>query len=243
MEAAATATRSAFPAALFTRVSFSRFAFIVSDKLQRLDPVPCGDHKFQCGDGSCIHISFACDGEPDCADHSDENPKECRNRGKLRIPFFPLDADLNQQKNIWNVFFCILFNAFGCLFTVVLRFFSVAVVRNHRKFSFHFVLFVKWNTSCWRQKKTERLRLNNLKSSKNTPFGSVSHKMTYFEYRFQFFVPFLVARYLCDALRLWNSQKDNGKTWTIRHYYYYRMKCSGERGRYLEWNKTAKNKC
>lgn len=58
---------------------------IVSDKLQRLDPVPCSGHQFQCGDGSCIHISFACDGEPDCADFSDENPKECRQKGMCRF--------------------------------------------------------------------------------------------------------------------------------------------------------------
>lgn len=44
-----------------SRYSLSSVYFIVSDKLQRLDPVPCGDHKFQCaGDGSCIHISFVC---------------------------------------------------------------------------------------------------------------------------------------------------------------------------------------
>ncbi|XP_055304878.1 low-density lipoprotein receptor-like isoform X2 [Sitodiplosis mosellana] len=65
----------------------------ITNKLQRLDPVPCGDHKFQCGDGACIHISFACDGEPDCLDHSDENPKECRNRDK------PCDADKFKCKN------------------------------------------------------------------------------------------------------------------------------------------------
>ena len=61
------------------------FNIIVLDKLQRLDPVPCSGHQFQCGDGSCIHISFACDGEPDCPDFSDENPKECRQKGMCRI--------------------------------------------------------------------------------------------------------------------------------------------------------------
>lgn len=62
-------------------ISFLSFLSLSLDKLQRLDPVPCNDHKFQCGDGACIHISFACDGEPDCSDQSDENPKECRNKG------------------------------------------------------------------------------------------------------------------------------------------------------------------
>lgn len=54
----------------------------ILDKLQRLDPVPCNEHQFQCGDGKCIHISFACDGDPDCKDNSDENPKECRIKGR-----------------------------------------------------------------------------------------------------------------------------------------------------------------
>lgn len=65
----------------FLSLSPSLFLCFVSDKLQRLDPVPCSGHQFQCGDGSCIHISFACDGENDCADASDENPKECRIKG------------------------------------------------------------------------------------------------------------------------------------------------------------------
>lgn len=69
----------------FLWFSLNALFFTVSDKLQRLDPVPCNDHKFQCGDGSCIHISFACDGEPDCPDHSDENPKECRVKGILAM--------------------------------------------------------------------------------------------------------------------------------------------------------------
>lgn len=69
-----------------THFLFVLFHFIiVLDKLQRLDPVPCSGHQFQCGDGSCIHISFACDGEPDCPDFSDENPKECRQKGMCRF--------------------------------------------------------------------------------------------------------------------------------------------------------------
>lgn len=75
-------------------ICFISFDFItVSDKLQRLDPVPCSGHQFQCGDGSCIHISFACDGEPDCADFSDENPKECRQKGMCRLK--PKSTTLN----------------------------------------------------------------------------------------------------------------------------------------------------
>lgn len=70
---------------LFVFSSSSFYFIIVLDKLQRLDPVPCSGHQFQCGDGSCIHISFACDGEPDCPDYSDENPKECRQKGMCRI--------------------------------------------------------------------------------------------------------------------------------------------------------------
>lgn len=53
--------------------------------------------------------------------------------------------------------------------------------------NFHSILFCLLNeTRAAEGKKNERLGLNNLKSSKHTPFGSVSHNMTYFENRFQF---------------------------------------------------------
>ncbi|XP_055715631.1 low-density lipoprotein receptor-like isoform X2 [Phlebotomus papatasi] len=37
----------------------------------------CTYHQFQCTDGSCIHVSFVCDGDNDCPDGKDELPEEC----------------------------------------------------------------------------------------------------------------------------------------------------------------------
>lgn len=55
----------------------------------------CSQRQFQCRSGECIHISYTCDGEPDCPDHSDEDPKECFNKGELSLrmpPFRPPDG-------------------------------------------------------------------------------------------------------------------------------------------------------
>ncbi|XP_033166560.1 very low-density lipoprotein receptor isoform X1 [Drosophila mauritiana] len=38
----------------------------------------CDEKQFQCHSGDCIPIRFACDGDADCKDHSDEQIKECK---------------------------------------------------------------------------------------------------------------------------------------------------------------------
>ena len=52
----------------------------------------CSLRQFQCRTGECIHISYVCDRENDCSDSSDEDPKECFNKGKMSIKFFPVDG-------------------------------------------------------------------------------------------------------------------------------------------------------
>lgn len=34
---------------------------------------PCSEHEFQCAIGSCIHLSWVCDGHPDCVNKADES--------------------------------------------------------------------------------------------------------------------------------------------------------------------------
>ncbi|XP_075145941.1 uncharacterized protein LOC142220611 isoform X3 [Haematobia irritans] len=38
----------------------------------------CTEKQFRCGNGDCLPVRFLCDGESDCADHSDEMIPECR---------------------------------------------------------------------------------------------------------------------------------------------------------------------
>uniref|UniRef100_A0A1I8M8N4 EGF-like domain-containing protein n=1 Tax=Musca domestica TaxID=7370 RepID=A0A1I8M8N4_MUSDO len=38
----------------------------------------CDEKQFRCGNGYCLPVRFLCDGESDCADHSDEMIPECR---------------------------------------------------------------------------------------------------------------------------------------------------------------------
>ncbi|XP_073837771.1 uncharacterized protein isoform X4 [Musca autumnalis] len=41
----------------------------------------CDEKQFRCGNGYCLPVRFLCDGESDCADHSDEMIPECRIQG------------------------------------------------------------------------------------------------------------------------------------------------------------------
>ena len=38
----------------------------------------CTKDQFTCDNGECKSLSFVCDGDPDCADKSDENEVLCR---------------------------------------------------------------------------------------------------------------------------------------------------------------------
>lgn len=57
----------------------------------------CSQRQFQCRTGECIHIIYTCDGEFDCPDHSDEDPKECFNRGKNCQSNYRLATDTNKS--------------------------------------------------------------------------------------------------------------------------------------------------
>ncbi|CRK98881.1 CLUMA_CG012216, isoform A [Clunio marinus] len=43
----------------------------------------CTERQYQCKSGECIHIRYTCDGEFDCSDNSDEDPKQCFNKDRL----------------------------------------------------------------------------------------------------------------------------------------------------------------
>lgn len=48
--------------------------------------IGCTDRQFRCADGTaCIHMAFLCDGEAECPDKSDEDPRECFLKGKWEI--------------------------------------------------------------------------------------------------------------------------------------------------------------
>lgn len=116
---------------------------VVSDKLQRLDPVPCSGHQFQCGDGSCIHISFACDGEPDCPDALDEDPKECRQKGMCALCISLKLKSTTAQALCASVFFLrfglISFWWSGCVERSLVSFFlSIPADNSVRHFVFKF---------------------------------------------------------------------------------------------------------
>ncbi|KAM7362323.1 uncharacterized protein ACRADG_013087 isoform 3-T3 [Cochliomyia hominivorax] len=40
----------------------------------------CNEKEFQCGSGECLPVRFLCDGDSDCADHTDEMIPECKFR-------------------------------------------------------------------------------------------------------------------------------------------------------------------
>lgn len=58
----------------FSRLNFShRFfslLFLIAEKA-------CGPEQFRCTSGNCIPLRWSCDGENDCSDESDEDPKRC----------------------------------------------------------------------------------------------------------------------------------------------------------------------
>lgn len=64
--------------------------FVVSVKTSNSNAtVGCSDRQFRCADGTCIHITFLCDGEPECPDKSDEDPRECFLKGEYSQVVLP----------------------------------------------------------------------------------------------------------------------------------------------------------
>lgn len=68
--------------------------------------IGCTDRQFRCADGTaCIHITFLCDGEAECPDKSDEDPRECFLKGEFHedISYHSLRERNNRNQLISQV--------------------------------------------------------------------------------------------------------------------------------------------
>lgn len=79
---------------------------------ERSEPQGCNRYQWQCRSGECISLRSHCDGQPDCADHSDE--RNCR-----KFIIFVVDTLIGFLCTEYLVIVCYYFEIFPHFYLII----------------------------------------------------------------------------------------------------------------------------